>query len=124
MGASSSARLAVSAGSAALTVDATPRPRPGWRLPVPPHEEERPSRVHLVDGVACDLDHQQEVFVEGVARMREVQVDEAPVVRPTRCDHHVIERGRQAPEELLEGSRLRGVEGCGAERADLIGGFV
>ena len=54
--------------------------------------------------------------VEGAARLREVHVDEAPVVRPASCHHHVVDRGRQVTEEPLEGSRLRGVEGRGGFR--------
>src|SRR5438105_15399604 len=57
-------------------------------------------------------------LVQSAARLREVQVDEAPVVRPASCDHHVVDLGRQVPEEALEGSRIRGVEGRGAQRLE------
>jgi hypothetical protein len=66
-------------------------------------------------GVAGDLEDQQEVLVEEATRLREVQVDEAPVVRSASCDHHVVDRGRQVPEEALEGRRICGVKGHGAQ---------
>ena len=83
------------------------------------HEQQRASRSHLVGGIAGNLEYQQEVRVEGAARLREVHVDEAPVVRPASCHHHVVDRGRQVTEEPLERSRIRGVEGRGAQRVEL-----
>src|SRR3989475_1363240 len=50
------------------------------------HEQQRASRSHLVGGVAGDLEYQQEMLVEGAARLRGVPVDEAPVVRPASCN--------------------------------------
>ena len=38
--------------------------------------------------------------------------------------HHVVDRGRQVTEEPLEGSRIRGVEGCGAQRVELARGAL
>src|SRR5882724_9788184 len=56
------------------------------------------------------------------ARLREVQVDEAPVVRPASCDHHVVDRGRQLTEEPLEGSRICGIEDRCAQRVEFARG--
>src|SRR5207249_1152048 len=71
-----------------------------------------------------DLEGQQEVLVEGATRLSEVHVDEASVVRPAGGDHHVVDRGRQVPEEALEGSRICGVKGCGAQRVELARGAL
>jgi len=86
------------------------------------HEQQRASRSHLAGGTAGDLEYQQEVLVEGAARLREVQVDEAPVVRPASCDHHVVDRGRQLTEEPLEGSRICGIEDRRAQRVEFARG--
>ena len=75
-------------------------------------------------GVAGDLEHQQNVLIEGAARLREVQIDEAPVVRPASCYHHVVDRGRQVAEEPLEGGWVRGIEGRGAQRIELARGVL
>ena len=45
-------------------------------------------------------------------------------MRPASRDHHVVDRGRQVPEEPLEGRRIRGVEGRSAERAELARGAL
>src|SRR3989442_2389432 len=62
------------------------------------------------------------MLVEGAARLREVQVDEAPVVRPASCNHQVVDLGRQVREEPLEGNRIRGVEGLRAQRVEFARG--
>ena len=74
-----------------------------------------PGLTLFAGGVAGDLEHQQEVLIEGAASLRDFHVDETPVLRPARRDHHMVDRVRQVPEEPLEGSRVGGVEGCGAE---------
>src|SRR2546423_14841189 len=63
-------------------------------------------------------------LVQSAARLREVQIDEAPVVRPASCDHHVVDLGRQVPEEPLERSRIRGVEGRGAQGVEFARGAL
>src|SRR4029453_10784907 len=88
------------------------------------HEQQRAPWSHLAGSVAGDLEYQQEVLVEGVARLRDVHVDEASIVRPASGDHRVVDRGRQVSEEPLEGTRIRGVEGRRAQRAELARGGV
>lgn len=66
-----------------------------WAAPVgASHEQQRAPRSHLAGGGAGDLKHQHELLVERIARPRRIHVDESPVVRPARGDHHVVERGR------------------------------
>ena len=83
------------------------------------HEQERTSRYDLVGCVAGDVERQQEMSVEGAARLLEVQVEEAPVGRPAGRQHHVVDRGRQVTEELLEGSRIGSIEGRSAQSVEL-----
>ena len=67
-GASSSARLAISAGTAAATVDYGPAADArvaGFGA----HEQQRPSRPDPVDSVAGGFDGEQEVVAEGVAQL-------------------------------------------------------
>src|SRR5579872_2330630 len=56
------------------------------------------------------------------AGLLDVHVDEAPVMRPSSRYHHVVDRGLQAAEEPIEGSRIRGIEGRGAQRIELARG--
>ena len=104
------------AGRATVTVDAIPMPRPGRRAPVPPMKSRVPPGLTLPAAARATLEDQQQVLVEGAARLREVHLEHASVLRPARCDHYVVDGGRQLPEEPLERSRIRGVEGLGAER--------
>jgi hypothetical protein len=85
------------------------------------HKQQRASRPHLAS-VAGDLDHQQDVLIDGAACLLEVQIDETPVVRPASRYHHVVDRGWQVAEEPLEGGRIRGIEGRGAQRIELARG--
>ena len=64
------------------------------------------------------------MLVQSAARLHEVQIDKAPVVRPASCDHHVVDLGRQVPEEPLERSRIRGVEGRGAQGVEFARGAL
>jgi hypothetical protein len=64
------------------------------------------------------------VPVQGAAGLREVHVDEAPAVRSAIRDHRVIDRGGHVPEEPLDGSTIRDVEGRGAQRAELARGAL
>ena len=48
----------------------------------------------------------------------------AHITRSAGRDHHVIDWRRQVPEELLERSRIRGVERRGALRAELAPGAL
>jgi hypothetical protein len=77
-----------------------------------------------VGGVAGDLEHQQGMLVEGATRLLEVHVEQAPVVRPASCHHHVVDRSRQVTEEPLEEGRIRGVESRGAQRVKLARGAL
>src|SRR5215471_17619075 len=45
-------------------------------------------------------------------------------MRPGAGDHHVVDRGRQVSEESFQRSRIIGVEGGGAQRADLARGAL
>jgi len=83
------------------------------------HEQQRASGSYLGGGESRDLEFQQEVRVEGATRLRQVHVEQASVGRKARCHHYVVDRGRQVTEEPLERSRIHGVEGCGAQRAEL-----
>jgi hypothetical protein len=62
--------------------------------------------------------------VEGAARVLEVHVEKAPVVRPSSRHHHVVNRGRQVTEEAFEGSGIRGIEGRAAQNAELACGAL
>jgi hypothetical protein len=77
-----------------------------------------------VDGVAGDLEHQQEMLVEGAARPLEVHVEKTPIVRLACFHHYVVDRGRKVTEESLEWSRIGGVEGRYAQRFELAGGAL
>jgi hypothetical protein len=77
-----------------------------------------------VDGVAGNLEHQQEVRVEGAAHLFEVHIKKATIVRLAGCYHYVIDRIRQVTEESFDGSRIGDVEGCYAQRFDLAGGVL
>jgi hypothetical protein len=74
--------------------------------------------------VAGALEYEQKVLAEGDARLLEVHVREAAVVRTASCDHHVVDRFRQLTEEPLERSRIGGVEGRGAQRVELERGVL
>jgi hypothetical protein len=87
-------------------------------------EQERASGSYLVCRVACDLEHLQEVAVEGEARLLEVHVEKVPVVRLAGRHHHVVDRARQVSEESLDRSRIVGVEGRCAHRFELAGGAL
>src|SRR6266700_4028405 len=89
IGATSSARLATRAGIAAVAAAIIDRPRPRLRPPVPP------MKIRVPPGRT----------------------------RPTACwagasNHHEVDLGGQAAKEPVEGSRVGGVEGRGAARAD------
>ena len=45
-------------------------------------------------------------------------------MRPRARHHHVVDRGRQAPEEPFEGSIIGGVESRDAQRVELAGGAL
>jgi hypothetical protein len=47
-------------------------------------------------------------------------LEEGPVVRSARRDHHVVDGRAQVGEELIELRRVPGVEGGDAERAELV----
>jgi hypothetical protein len=77
-----------------------------------------------VDGAAGDLEHLQEVRVQGTARFLHVYVEKASVVRLAGCHHHMIDRGRLLAEESLELSRIVGIEGRSAQCFELAGGTL
>jgi hypothetical protein len=83
------------------------------------HEDQRASGSYLVRRIARYLKHQHGVVVEGAPPLLEVQVEKAPVARASGCDHHMVDRGRQVTEETFEGSRISGIEGCGAQHFEL-----
>ena len=51
------------------------------------------------------MERQPEVLVEVAARLLELDVGQARVVRPAGCDHYVVDRCRHLVEEPLERSR-------------------
>lgn len=51
------------------------------------------------------MERQPEVLVEVAARLLEVDVGQARVVRPAGCDRYVVDRCRHLVEEPLERSR-------------------
>src|SRR5262249_14355079 len=122
-GASSSARLAVNAGIAAGTADTIPGPRPTRLPPVPPLNSSVPPRLPL-GGALRATECQQHVLADGEARLLELDLPQGPVMRPGAGDHHVVDQGRQVSEESFQRSRIIGVEGGGAQRADLARGAL
>jgi len=87
------------------------------------HKHQRASRPYFAR-IAGDVDHQQNVLIEGAARLLEVQIDEAPVMRLARCHHDVVDRAWQVAEKSLEGSRVRGIKGRGAQRIEFARGAM
>src|SRR5262245_18771841 len=67
IGASSSARLAMRMGNAAVAVETIPRPARGRRAPVPPHEYQGAGRPDLAGGATCDLECKQQVLGEAAS---------------------------------------------------------
>jgi hypothetical protein len=65
MGASSSARSAIRAGIATVTVDAIAKAETGTAAAGAADEQQRASGSHFAGGVAGDLEYQHEVLVEG-----------------------------------------------------------
>jgi len=63
------------------------------------------------------------MLIEGAARQPEVYVDKASVMRPPSSYHHIVDRGWQVAEEPLERSRIRGIEGCGAQASSSLTTF-
>jgi hypothetical protein len=64
------------------------------------------------------------VLLEPAAGLREVHVGQAPVVRPASRDHHMVDRGRQVPEEPVQCSRISGVEDRCADRVEFERGVL
>src|SRR6202047_1361633 len=121
-GAISSARLAVRAGSAAVTALTMLMPIAGRRPAVPPMKISVPPS-HFVGRVARDVKCQQEVLADKIANLREVHIGEASVVRPAGCHHHVVDC-REVTEEPIESNRIRGVEGRGTQGINLTGSVL
>ena len=46
--------------------------------------------------------HQQEMRIEGAARLLEIHIEKTSVMRLAGCHHHVVDPARQATEESLE----------------------
>jgi hypothetical protein len=55
-----------------------------------------------------------------VAHLGRVHLEQRPVRRAAGGDHHVIDRCRQVPEEILQSSRVVDVEGRAAVRAHVL----
>ena len=64
------------------------------------------------------------MLVEGAARLAQVHVDEARVVRPAGRDHDVVDRAGRPWKNRSSGSRIRGVEGGGAQRLEFARGAL
>ena len=103
-GAISSARLAVRAGSAAVTAPAMLMPIAGRRAGAA-HEDQCASRPHFAGRVARHVKCLQEVLADKIANLREVHIGEASVVGPAGCNHHVVDC-LEVTEEPIESHRI------------------
>jgi len=124
IGAISSARLATSAGSAAVPAAAILKTDSWAAGSGAAHKQQRSSRSHLAASVPSDLERHQEVHADFFACLRKIHIHEPPTVRPTRCDHYMVDRPRQVTEELLEGSGVGGIEGYVTQRAKFCRGAL
>jgi TetR/AcrR family tetracycline transcriptional repressor len=88
------------------------------------HEQQRATGPHPADGMPGHLDGQPQVPVEIADRPRVVEVGQGRVVRAGAGHQHVVNRSRQAGEELPEGGRVGGVEGRDLARADIGRGLL
>ena len=100
--------------------DAIPRPIAGRRAPVPPMNSSAPPGLIFL--TACRATSIASDMCSSRARRTSAKLDfdETPVGRPAGGDHHVIDRSGTSPKPL-EGCRIGGVEGRGAQRVDLAG---
>jgi hypothetical protein len=88
------------------------------------HEHQRASRPYLVDSVASNLVHLQQVRVEGAARLLVVHVEKTPVVRLACCHHYVVDCAWQGTKESLELGRVVGIERRSAQSFEFAGGVL
>src|SRR5262249_23448412 len=124
-GASSSARLAVRAGSAAVTVDAIPRPTPGRRPPVPPMNSSVPPGLTLPAAWRAAWGNNKRGSAGGGGACSHSPLGRAPEGGPPAAPTPgAVVGGRQLPEEALEGGRIGGVEGRGAQRTEFARGVL
>lgn len=84
------------------------------------HEQQRAAGPHLAGRALGYVDRQQHVLGEAAARLLGIHFEQGPVVRAAGRDHHMVDRCWQVLEEPLERSRVVGVEGRGALRAELL----
>ena len=61
---------------------------------------------------------------QGLAHVGDVHLEKRAVARATGGDEHVVDRCGDCFEKLLQGLRVVGIEGRGAQRADLRGRCV
>lgn len=88
------------------------------------HEQQRASGPDLAGGIAGDPQRQEDVLADGEPRLLELDLHQRPIMRAGTRDHHMVDRSRQFEEESLERSRIVGVEGRAAERAELACGVL
>src|SRR4051812_26669955 len=123
-GASSTARLAASAGSAAVSAETIGPPTPGRRASVPLINSSVPPGPHLAGRLARDVEREPEMLVDLAVGSGEVDVGQARVVGAAGGDHHVVDRGRKVLEKPREAIRIGGVEGGAAQGAELARGVL
>ena len=88
------------------------------------HQQQRSRRPHLGCGVARDLEPEHYAVTDRLAHLRFVHLEQGSVSRAAGSDHDVVDRWWQVLEELPQGSRIVGVEGCGALRANCQRGLL
>ena len=117
-GASSSARFAVSAGSAAVAAETSPRPTAGLRPPVPPMNSSVPPGRTLAAPLRATPSHQHGCSLEPAARLVEVHLGQRRVVRAAGGDQHVVDRARQPAKNASSAAESVASKAARAPRAD------
>ena len=124
-GASSTARLATSAGVRRGERTDQRKPDAGTPPAGAAHEQQRAAGAYLAElSPARHVQRQPQVFVDVAPGLVEVEVGQGRVVRAARRDHHVVDRRGQVGEEPCEALGVGGVEGGEAPGARLLRGAL
>src|SRR5215468_12641933 len=115
IGATSTARLAIKAGSAAVPAAMSDRPGPRRRPPVPPMKISVPPGRTRPDSMLGDGNGQPQMLVEIAVCPLAVEIGQARVVWTAGRDHHMVDPLREVLEKPIESDRVCGVEGCAAQ---------
>jgi hypothetical protein len=107
-----------------VTAPISERPTPGTAAAGAADELQRSPRPQLAGRLAGHVQREPEVIVDRAAGLLEVHLGQRCVVGPPGGDHHVVDRPWQVLEEATQRRGVGGVEGGGAERADLLGGAL